>query len=692
MSLRTALSVMLLMPMIAVAADQPWAAYGGAPGGGQYSPLKEIDRTNVGRLHIAWVFRTGEFGQAMYRQRHLTFEANPLVVDGRMVVPTATGKVFALDPATGKPLWTYDAQIMKHAWYGDLASRGVSTWLDTRAPDGAACRRSIVFTTPDARLISLDAVDGKPCPGFGKGGEVDLREGIRFRHKGGYSQTSPPAIIGDIAVVGSSIGDNGAVEQEQGVVRGYDLRTGKQLWGWDPIPRDAARAVANGWDPAQAAATGAGNAWPPLSVDPALGLVFVPTGSSSPDYSGAMRSGDNRDADSLVALHAATGEVAWRRQLVHHDLWDYDQASQPVLTDIDTASGRRPVVIQGTKTGFLFVFDRRNGEPVFPITETPVPASDAPGEVASPTQPMPIPALRLARTARVTGHDAWGITPWERDACARQLDGLRSEGIFTPPSLGGTLVSPGWAGGINWGGVSVDPVRQVAVAFVMDLPMQVALIPRKAYDNRDEDADEAKYPHLEFNDMEGTPYGMRRGVILSPLGVPCTAPPWGKMVAVDLRQGKVLWQRPLGTLETKTGLPMEVGAPGIGGAVTTAGGLTFIAATIDERFRAIDTDTGRTLWEEKLPAAGNATPSVYSVGGKEYVVLAAGGHGNIGTAPGDYIIAYTLDGQGPSLVFQHRFAATVVIAVLVILALVVAVVAWRQRRKRRARAQQTGSE
>jgi quinoprotein glucose dehydrogenase len=662
--------------------DQAWPSYAGAPGGGQYSPLAQIDRNNVGRLHVAWSFRTGEDGAGMYRRGSLTFEANPLMVDGRLYIPTATGKLFALDPATGKPVWTFDAKINRHAYYGDLASRGVSTWVDSQVAADAACHRRILMTTLDARMIELDAATGKPCTGFGSAGTVNLLAGVHVRDKGGFSQTSPPAIIGDIAIVGASIGDNRAADEEQGVVRAFDLRTGRQLWAWDPIPRTAAAATAMGWQPAQAATVGGANAWPPLSVDAALGLVYVPTGSASPDYAGTERLGDNRDADSLVALHANDGTVAWRQQLVHHDLWDYDQASQPVLTDIDTATGRRPVVIQGTKTGFLFVFDRRTGEPVFPIHEMPVPPSDVPGEVASATQPVPDAGLMLARHAPVTAADAWGVTPWERDACAKHLGSLRSKGLFTPPSLQGTLVSPGWAGGINWGGVAVDPERQIAVTYVMDLPMEVALIPRAEYDARDEDADEARYPHLGFSDMAGTPYAMRRGVILSPDGVPCTAPPWGKMVVVDLRRGKVLWERPLGTIESTTGLPLEWGVPGMGGSVVTAGGLIFIAATVDERFRAIDVDSGRTLWEEKLPAAGNATPSVYAVDGKQYVVISAGGHGSLGTPKGDYVIAYTLDGQGPTLVFQHRFAA-IVIAVLAVPTFILAW--WYRRRRRRSK-------
>ncbi|MEL1264834.1 pyrroloquinoline quinone-dependent dehydrogenase [Pseudoxanthomonas putridarboris] len=670
------------------AAPDDWSSYAGAPGGGQHSPLVQITPGNVSRLRIAWSFRTGELGAGLPDPERRRFEANPLVVDGRMYLNTGTGIAFALDAASGRELWSFDAKVARDKRYSDPASRGVSFWRDPQASTGA-CRERIVFGTLDARLIALDAADGRPCAAFGDGGTVDLRAGIALQDKAdgtwsNYAVTSPPVVAGDVLVVGSSIGDNRAHALEQGVVRGYDARSGRELWRWDPVPRDPAEASARGWQPQQAATVGAANAWAPLSVDPALGLVYVPTSSASPDYYGGERLGDNRDANSLVALDLHSGRRVWAQQLVHHDLWDYDLASQPVLATVETAHGPRDAVLQATKTGFLFAFDRRDGSPVFPLSEVAVPASDVPGERASPTQPMPEPGLRLARHGPLTAANAWGPTPGERRECQRLIAGLRSEGIFTPPSVRGTIALPGWAGGVNWGGIAVDPQRQLAILPVSDLPMQVALIPRAQFDWDDR----KHHPHQEFNSMEGTAYGMRRGTLASSKGAPCIKPPWGRLVAVDLRTRKVAWERPLGTLEEELPwLPLEVGMPLLGGAVTTASGLTFIGASADARLRALDSASGKTLWQAKLPAGGQATPSVYAVAGRQYVAIAAGGREGLGPM-GDYVIAYTLDGEGEEVVFQHGVAVRMAILGAAMLGLLAGCTVlwrlWRRRRRNRA--------
>ncbi|HYG06486.1 MAG TPA: pyrroloquinoline quinone-dependent dehydrogenase [Stenotrophomonas sp.] len=665
-----------------------WAQYGGAPGGGQYSALTQVTPGNAHRLRIAWAFRTGELGAGLPDPERRRFEANPLVIDGRMYLNTGTGIAFAVDAASGRELWSHDAKVARNHQYSDPASRGVSYWRDPQAAAGSPCRERIVYGTLDARLLALDATDGKPCAQFGTGGQVDLRHGINIRSQPqdrwqNYAVTSPPVIADGVLVVGSSIGDNRGSALEQGVVRGYDVRSGRELWRWDPVRRDPVQAAAQGWNPTQAASVGAANAWAPLSVDVKNGRVYVPTGSASPDYFGGERQGDNRDANSLVALDLHSGQRLWARQLVHHDLWDYDLASQPVLTTLHTAQGPREAVLQATKTGFLFAFDRRDGAPLFPLSEVPVPASDVPGEHASPTQPMPEPSLRLARMQPLTPADAWGPTPGERRDCAQQIAALRSEGLFTPPSVRGTIALPGWAGGVNWGGIAVDPRRQLAILPVNDLPMQVALIPRDHF-NWD---DARKYPGQEFNNMEGTAYGMRRGVLKSAKGTPCVAPPWGRVVAVDLRTRRVAWERPLGTLEeVLPWLPVEAGLPILGGATATAGGVTFIGGSGDARLRALDTTTGKTLWEAKLPAGGQATPSVYAVNGRQYVVIAAGGREGLGPM-GDYVIAYTLDGQGEEVVFQHGVAVRMAVlaagGALLLGGLAWGVVGWRRRRARR---------
>jgi quinoprotein glucose dehydrogenase len=633
-------AAVLALSTRAVAEPAGWPAYGGSPGGGQYSAASQITPANVARLKLRWTFRTGELGEGTKRPKKLTFESNPILAEGRLYITTALNKVFALDPVTGRELWHYDAQPGRGA-FAEMAARGVSSWVDGRTPVGAACHHRIFFGTLDARLLALDGATGRPCAGFGKSSAVDLRDGVRIRDAGNYLVTSPPAIAGDVVIVGSAIGDNRAVDLERGVVRAFDARSGAELWAWDPIPQGA-RSASGGWTSAQALATGAANAWAPMSVDAERGLVFIPTGSASPDYFGGERVGDNRDANSLVAIRAATGEVVWRRQLIHHDLWDYDLASQPVLADLRIAGTLRHAVLQATKTGMLFVFDRATGEPLFPIEERAVPASDVAGEAAAKTQPFPPEALIFARHAKLTEDDAWGFTPLDRGACRRKIAALRAEGLFTPPSLKGTLVYPGWGGGVNWGGIAFDPARQRAIVAVMDIPMVITLLPRAPAATYSAAADPAKNKGSEFAKMSGTPYILRRETLLSPIGVPCTAPPWGKLVAIDLAAPRKLWERPIGTTAKKAPLALDLGMPFMGGPVATAGGLVFMAGTTDDRFRAIDIETGKTLWEYELPAGGNATPSVFEAGGRQFVVIAAGGHGALETTRGDYLLAFTL--------------------------------------------------
>jgi quinoprotein glucose dehydrogenase len=379
-----------------------------------------------------------------------------------------------------------------------------------------------------------------------------------------------------------------------------------------------------------------------MSVDIRRGWVFLPTSSPSPDFYGGERLGANRDANSVVVLRAATGEVVWRQQLVHHDLWDYDLAAQPVLATLSIGGRPREVVIQATKMGFIFVMDRETGEFVFPVAERPVPASDVPGEQAWPTQPFPEPWLRLVDTEPVGPDTVWGFTPLDRMACRRKVQGLRSGGIFTPPSLQGSIESPGYAGGINWGGVSLDPVRQVLVVPVLQVAMTVTLLPRQAGVDAPSPEQRRDHPDSDFSRMAGTPYAMRREALLSPLGAPCSAPPWGKMVALDLRAQRHLWERPIGTTAKLAPVAMDLGVPFMGGAITTASGLVFMGGTTDNQFRAYDIDTGRELWKAELPAGGQATPMTYVHQGRQYVVIAAGGHGGLGTSRGDSVVAFAL--------------------------------------------------
>ncbi len=580
------------------------------------------------------MFHTGELGGSPGDEQ-LTFEANPLVVDGRLYGVTALGLAFALDPATGGLLWRYDAQVRRRH-FGEIASRGVSYW--TGGATGL-CASRILFGTLDARLIALDATTGEICAGFGEGGQVDLSRDVRLRDAGDYNVTSPPAIVGNVAIVGAAVGDNRAVALERGIVRGFDVVSGRLLWAWDPLPATPSEAAAQGWRPDQAQRTGAANAWAPLSADPARGLVFVATGSASPDFFGGTRIGANAHANSVVALRVLDGSVAWARQLVHHDLWDYDTSSQPVLARIPVGGQERDVVLAASKAGFVFVLDRDTGEPVFPVEERAVPSSDAAGEEASPTQPFPPEPFRVARHEPLRAGDAWGFTPIDQMLCAIKIAPLRSEGIFTPPSRRGSLLYPGYGGGVNWGGITLDPLRRLAIMPVMDVAMVAAVLPRDEWQRQRRSGD---YPQSQFSAMAETPFGLRRELLSSPLGAPCSPPPWGRLVAIDLAQGRIAWDRPLGTTGETTPLALPLGSPVLGGAAASAGGVTFVGASTDAYLRAFETSSGRLLWQDKLPAAAISTPTLYTAGERQFVVIAAGGSGKLGARAGDALVAYAL--------------------------------------------------
>ena len=621
--------------------DPVWGWYGGDAGGNRSSDLDQITRINVHRLKIAWTYRTRELGSGFARAERLAFEATPILVRGSLFLSTPTNIVVALDPATGRERWRYDPNIPRNVRYSEATSRGVSSWIDGSADPATTCSHRIFIGTLDARLIAIDGRSGRPCANFGANGAVDLARDVRTRDSGQYLVTSPPAIYRDTVIVGSAIGDNRGVELERGTVRAYDTRSGLLRWSWDPIPTSDAEATARGWTARDAKRTGAANAWSILSVDPARGLVFVPTGSPSPDFFGGERLGDNAYANSIVALRADTGRVVWHRQLVHHDVWDFDVAAQPMLIDIERDGKLIAAVVQATKTGMLFVFDRETGDPVFEIVERPVPKSDTPGETVSPTQPFPA-TPPLVSHAAITPQDAWGLTFYDRGKCSELISQYRSEGIFTPPSVRGTILSPSYVGGVNWGSLAFDSERQLVVAAVNHFAMVVTLIPRNEFGSV---ATSAAYPDSEFAQQAGTPYGMRREALLSPLGLPCTAPPWGTLAAVDLRRNQIRWQVALGS--TKDVTPWFVpsrnlGMPNLGGPIVTAGGLVLVGAATDNYLRAFDIDTGRELWKGRLPAGGQATPMTYQTNGRQFVVIAAGGHGGLGTKRGDVVVAFAL--------------------------------------------------
>jgi quinoprotein glucose dehydrogenase len=634
------LSAVVAAAQAAPPAQSGWPAYGGDAGGTRYSTLDQITPDNVGALRVAWIFRTGELGQGLKDWNRSAFEATPILYGGTLYLTTANTDVVAVNASDGSLRWRYNTQSRKDLHYSDGVSRGVAVWVDEASDLKSVCHMRIYAPTLDGRLLALDGATGKPCADFGEGGAVDLLQDIRSQFKEGdewrnYLVTSPPAILDGKVIVGSSIGDNRAVLEELGSVRAFDARSGKQVWSWDPIPRDASNPAYKDWSPESTKAASAANAWAPLSVDAARHLVFVPTGSASPDFFGGERPGDNRWANSVVALDGDTGNLKWGQQLVHHDLWDYDVGSQPTLVDLMHDGKSVAAVIQATKTGFLYTFDRDSGAPLFPIVEQPVPQDAVPGERPSPTQPYPVAPPALTRQTPITPADAWGMAWFDTRACRKRIESYRSEGIFQPPSVKDALMQPGNAGGSNWGGIAFDPKRQVAIANTMNLPFVVALIPRAELRQQRESGE---YRDFEFARQEGTPYAMRRTAFKSALGIPCVKPPWGMLTAVDMERGTIKWQIPLGDTPY---IHVNLGVPGLGGPIVTASGLVFIAATLDDRLRAFDTDSGKLLWQVKLPAGGQATPMTYSIGGRQYLVIAAGGYKSDSTR-GDYLIAYAL--------------------------------------------------
>ena len=641
------LSSAVLVTPVSVRAQAPdasdWGYYGGDVFGTHYSRLAQIDRTNVQRLEVAWTYRTGELGEGFRRGDKLTFEATPVLAFGSLILETGTNIVIALDPETGKERWRYDPHIDRSLDYSEATSRGVTVWEDPAEGKEGPCLRRVFTGTLDARLIALDAMTGKPCADFGHNGAVDLTEGLRIRSRPDYLVTSPPAVFNGVVIVGSAIGDNRGTDLERGVIRAFDAVTGAPRWSFDPIPDSPSHPAAGAWNPEQSAATGGANAWSVMSVDPDRGLLFVPTGSASPDFHGGKRLGDNRFANSLLALDAMTGTLRWAQQLVHHDLWDYDLAAQPVLVDLDRRGSSITGVIQATKTGMLFLFDRDTGDPLVPIAERNVPQSTVPGEQTSPSQPFSsLPALVPHRP--LTEEDAWGLTFWDRGKCRKLIRSLRNEGVFTPPDLRGSIMWPSQLGGVNWGGIAFDTQRQRVIAAVNHLPMVVTLITPEQMEEQRASGD---YPRSEFARQKGAPYAMRREPLLSPWGLPCTAPPWGSLVSVDLRENRINWQVPLGSTEHLAPRFVPVrnfGTPNLGGPIVTAGDLVFVAGTMDQYIRAFDVETGRELWKHPLPAGGQATPMTYRAGPNErqYVVISAGGHGPLGMPRGDYVIAFAL--------------------------------------------------
>ncbi len=628
--------------------DAEWPNYGRTPEGDRHSPLKQITPSNVSKLEVAWRFHTGEGAPEFKTRAPTALEVTSLVFRGTMYLSTPIGRVFAVDPTSGNPRWAYDPHVDRNIYFGDFANRGVALWLDNTVTAGSRCSLRVFIATIDTRLIALDAATGTPCSDFGQQGTVQLRNGLRNTpaNAGEYEETSPPTVVGGVVVVGSAVADNNRIDAASGEVRGFDARTGALRWTWHPVPQDSTIPAWRTWVGPNAHRTGAANAWTVFAADPARNIVFVPTGSPSVDYFGGERKGDNQFANSIVAINAATGAVLWHFQTVRHDLWDYDNASPPVLVTLQVDGRAVPALLLATKTGQLFALNRETGESLFPISRGNVPASDVPGEEAATTQILSsgLPSLS---PQRLTLDEVWGSTPEDRAACMQRFGELRNDGTFTPPSIRGSLIMPSNVGGAHWGGLAFDPKNDVVIVPTNRIAAVITLIPRATYEARQGKETVGERIGTEYAMMRGTPFVLKRELFLGPSNAPCTPPPFGALTALSLRTRQILWSVPLGTSEglEKIGIRVPPDVPGainLGGPITTASGLVFIGATLDRYFRAFDVTNGRELWKFALPAGGKATPVTYlGRDGRQYVVIAAGGDGKA-WGWSDEIIAFAL--------------------------------------------------
>ena len=631
--------------------EQSWPQYRGDIGGKGFSPLDQINTGTVADLKLAWEYKTGDlkkYGDVLKSKSAL--QVTPIVLPqdagGSMLLCTPFSEVIALDPATGSQRWRFNPNVDVENNYRPAKCRGVSWWRDNSLNEGGICRDRVIVSTHDRRLIALDTRTGKKCTGFGVDGEVALyspQEGYRL---GDIATTSAPVVANNRIVVGSAILDFQTTNVPIGTVEGFDASNGEKIWTYELIPDAESTDVAAkaSWPENAREITGAANAWAPMSADIERDLVFVPTGAPATDFYGAKRPGNNLNANSVLALRLSTGELVWRFQFVHHDLWDYDTPAQPLLTDLTVAGETLPALIQVTKQGFVFVLNRETGEPIFPVDEVPVPQQAVEGEWVSPTQPMPRYPKPIMKTF-LTPDDAWGFTPFDKGACRKKLEEMHSEGLFTPLQEDHwTSLMPGSLGGANWGGAVLWPETNTLYVNANTAAFQARLVKS----NQTVASDHApKNGETMRVSMKGTPYTLENEALLSPLGVPCIKPPWGKLLALDLNTAEYSWESTLGSIHEMGPVtaPFQInwGTPNLGGALVTQGGLVFIAATMDRLFRAFDATTGEILWDHKLPADGVASPMSYSVNGKQYVVIAAGGHHMFGRDMADSIMAFALE-------------------------------------------------
>lgn len=648
----------------APAAD--WTAYGGNGRGERYSALKQITAGNVHELKLAWTYHTGEKKNAPNEPKESTSEDTPLKVGDTLYLCTTHDRIVALDAATGKKRWEYDphikyghdnqhlscrglgyhsatipAPVAPSALAGNVPAASVTTAAPATASSSATaavtaqCAQRLVLATIDARLVEVDAKTGKPCTGFGKDGQADLSMHMGRILPGYYMETSPPVVTRKLIVVGASINDNNSVHNPSGVIRAFDVVTGAPAWHWDLGKADPNAPL----KPGETYTPNTPPAWPPLSVDETLGMVYVPLGNVSPDQLDIHRSpAVEKYGDTIVALSLADGHLVWYFQAVHHDHWDRDNPAQPTLVDLTIHGATEPALVQPTKQGDVYVLNRRTGKPILPVTaiRTPVTGGVA-GDHYSAVQPesslsfMPHP---------LTGADMWGASPFDQLWCRVRFKSATYEGPYTPLSTHPAIAYPGQLGVFDWGGIAVDPVRQVLIATPVHMAYIFQLVPRPNPTANVVTQGEQEH----FNENYGAPYAAILKPFLSPLGPPCQQPPWGAIAGVDLRDGKITWMHRNGNTRERgvIPIPFEMGVPGFGGPLITAGGVVFYSGTIDGTFRAYDETTGKQLWQARLPAGGQATPMTYSIDGRQYVVVMAGGHGSAGTRLGDSVMAYSL--------------------------------------------------
>ena len=614
-----------------------WPEYGGDKGGLRYSPLAEITPGNVHRLEVAWIHHNGDFSNGSATETKTSFSVTPILVEDQLVFCTPLSRVLAVDPETGAERWSYDPKVRNRHLEGTPSTRvcrGVAYWRDTAATPSGMCASRIFAATLDSELLALDARTGQPCRDFGNAGRVTLRQGLDPAPAWERYPTSPPIVVRDVVIIGALVADNLRVDAPSGVVFGFDVRTGALRWAWDPAPTGAAEPETQRYRP------GTPNVWSILSGDEERGWVFLPTGNAAPDLFGGLRGDLERFGSSTVALDVTTGRVVWHFQTVHHDVWDYDVASQPVLFQLDGVGGGVPAVAQATKMGHIFLLDRETGAPLYPVEERPVPQGGVPGETLSPTQPFPTHPAPL-HPDRLEPRDAFRFPFVDYRECAEKIRQYRYEGIFTPPSLQGTIQYPSTMGGANWGSVAIDPVHGILYVNQTVIAQMVQLLPRDQYDRG---AGALGHFPDEFYPQRGAPYGVKRTTLLSNLGAPCAPTPWGTLTAVDLKSGRVLWRSALGSTRDQAPFPFwfSSGTPNLGGSIVTAGGLVFIGATTDRFIRAFDARTGDEIWRHRLPFTANATPMTYRMrpGGRQYLVIAAGGHA--WSESGDALIAFAL--------------------------------------------------